>query len=424
MKRVLIITYYWPPSGGAGVQRWLKFAKYLPEMGWQPVIYTPSNPERPQVDESLMADVPAEAEIITQPIWEPYEAYRSLLGKKEKITAGFLSEEGPKTWKDRLAAWVRGNFFIPDARTFWVGPSVRYLREYLREHPVDAIVTTGPPHSMHLIGQRLKNDTGLPWLADFRDPWTNIDYYHDLNLSAIADRMHREQERKVLTRADAVLTVGHTLGEELKELGARRVEVITNGYDDADVAPETKRRSGRFTLAHIGTFTPSRNCPEVWQAVKDLIRDDPDFTTDFRLLLVGSVDHGVKQSIIDAGLEPYLEMTGQVPHSEVLRLQREAHALLLPINRTPNAKGILTGKLFEYLATGNPILAIGPTDGDVARILMQTHTGRTIPFGDHRSVYHTLQQWQSNRYRPTAVGVEAFSRKGLTRRLVEVLETL
>jgi glycosyltransferase involved in cell wall biosynthesis len=403
------------------VQRWLKFAKYLPQFGWQPVVYTPSDPERPQVDGSLMADVPPEAELITRPIWEPYDTYRSLLGKKEKITAGFLSEDGPKNWKDNFAAWVRGNLFIPDARTFWVGPSVRYLREYLKEHPVDAIATTGPPHSMHLIGMRLKSETGLPWIADFRDPWTNIDFYHELRLTAFADRIHRSLEHKVLARADVVLTVGHTLSEELRQLGAKKVEVITNGYDDADVAPVRERRAGRFTLAHIGTFTPSRNCPEVWRALADLVRDDPDFTTDFRLLLVGSVDHSVRQSILEAGLGPYLELTGQVSHAEVLRLQRDADALLLPINNTPNAKGILTGKLFEYLATGNPILAIGPTDGDLARILKETHTGRTLPYGDHRSVYHTLQQWQSSRYRPEPVGIDAFSRKGLTKRLVEVL---
>lgn len=421
---MLIITYYWPPTGGAGVQRWLKFAKYLPDFGWQPVVYTPENPERPQTDTSLLMDVPPQAEVVTQPIWEPYEAYRSLLGKKENITAGFLSEEGPKTWKDGLATWVRGNFFIPDARAFWVRPSVRFLLKYLKLHPVDAIVTTGPPHSMHLIGLKLKEETGLPWMADFRDPWTNIDYYHDLNLCPIADRMHRDLERKVLTRANVVLTVGHTLANELRQLGANKVEVITNGYDDADVAPGPVARAQKFTLAHIGTFTPSRNCPEVWKALALLVRDDPDFTHNFRLLLVGSVDHSVKQSIVEAGLANYLETTGQVPHAEVLRLQKEANALLLPINRTPNAKGILTGKLFEYLATGNPILAIGPKDGDVARILFETHTGRTVAYGDHRSIYHTLQEWQASGYRPTPVGVDRYSRKGLTNKLVEVLATL
>ncbi|HOP44190.1 MAG TPA: glycosyltransferase, partial [Flavobacteriales bacterium] len=237
MKRVLIVTYYWPPNGGAGVQRWLKFVKYLPQHGWQPVVYTPENPELVAEDPGLLDDVPREAEVIKRRISEPYGLYKRLTGRgvKEKVHTAFLSEEKREGWRDRMALWVRSNFFIPDARVGWVGPSVRFLKQYLREHPVDVIVTTGPPHSMHLIGLRLKRALGIRWVADFRDPWTNIDFYRQLKLSRSADRRHRRLEAEVLREADTVVAVGWTLADELRDLGAKRVEVITNGFDPADV---------------------------------------------------------------------------------------------------------------------------------------------------------------------------------------------
>ena len=200
MKRVLIISYYWPPSGGAGVQRWLKFVKYLRSFGWEPVVYTPENPEFPETDLSLAKDIPPGLEVIKQPIWEPYDTYKKLLGQKkeDKINAAFLSEKKKNSMLENFSVWVRGNFFIPDARKFWIRPSVKFLLNYLETNPVKAVISTGPPHSMHLIAMALAKKIKLPWLADFRDPWTNIDFYKDLRLSARADARHKKLEKKVL----------------------------------------------------------------------------------------------------------------------------------------------------------------------------------------------------------------------------------
>ena len=214
MKRVLIITYYWPPSGGSGVQRWLKMSKYLPDYDWQPVIYTTENAEYPIIDPSLEKDVPTDMEVIRRPIHEPYNFYKKFLGikKEETVKMGFIHEkEKKKGWKVNFSLWIRGNLFIPDARCGWVKPSVKYLKEYLKEHPVDAIISTGPPHSMHLIAMKLKEELGIPWIADFRDPWTEIDYYNDLHLTRCADRKHHRLEREVLTNliADIVAKKGN-----------------------------------------------------------------------------------------------------------------------------------------------------------------------------------------------------------------------
>ncbi len=221
MKRVLIITYYWPPNGGAGVQRWLKMAKYLPQHGWQPVIYTPSDPEVITADPGLEQEIPALVEVIKRPIIEPYTLYKRLTGRRkdDKVHLGFLKEEGKKSWREELAVWIRGNMFVPDARVWWVHPSVKFLEGYLRDHPVDAIVSTGPPHSMHLIALGLKKKfPQLRWIADWRDPWTNIDFYDQLKLTAWADRKHHRLEKEVITHADVNVVVGWTMAEELKAL--------------------------------------------------------------------------------------------------------------------------------------------------------------------------------------------------------------
>ena len=241
MKRVLIITYYWPPSGGSGVQRWVKFAKYLPKEGWQPVIYTPENPELTTIDKTLAAEIPPEAEIVKTRIFEPYGIYRKLMGKgsstdlKTLISAGSDGNEvnpvngGKKSWKQKLSLYIRGNFFIPDPRIMWVRPSVKFLKSYLKNHPVDAIVSTGPPQSMHLIGLELSKATGLPWLADFRDPWTKIFYFKHLELTPRSEAKHQALEKKVVDGATRVIAVSPMVKKDFEAITSTPVELITNG---------------------------------------------------------------------------------------------------------------------------------------------------------------------------------------------------
>lgn len=371
MKRVLIITYYWPPNGGAGVYRWLKLSKLLPEHGWQPVIYTPENPEVVADDPGLLKDVRADIEVVKRPITEPFNLYKRFTGRstKEKVQVGFLNEKKQGGWKEDLALWVRSNFFIPDARVWWVRPSVKFLKEYLREHPVDAIVTTGPPHSMHLIGLELKRALGVKWIADFRDPWTDIDFYAQLKLTSWADAKHKRLEGEVLREADQVLTVSWHWADDLRKLGAGNVEVVTNGYDPDDLPSPPEPVDEAFSLVHIGSLSPTRNAPELWAALKMICGEDPAFAAKFKLRFVGPVDHTIAESVEKAGLGAHLERTGRVTHEEAMREMQRARVLLLLVNDTPNLLGILPGKLFEYVSTGRPILGVGPTEGDVSRVL-------------------------------------------------------
>lgn len=422
MKRVLVITYYWPPSGSVGTHRWLKMCKYLPQQGWQPVVYTPSDPEMPSVDEGLLRDVRPDLEVIKRPITEPFHLYKRFTGKPRdaRLQTAFLREQGGGGWKEDLALWVRSNFFIPDARVWWVQPSIRHLTRYLRDHPVDVIVTTGSPHSLHLIGRALKRRLGIPWLADFRDPWTNIDFYGQLKLMRWADARHRALERAVLKEADGVLTVSWHWAEELRALGARDPQVITNGFDPADLPVPPAPVDERWSLVHVGSITATRDAPELWRALAARIARDVEFRERFVLRLVGGVDHRVLESMTRAGLLGHVERIGQVQHAEALREMQRARALLLPVNDTPNVMGFLPAKAFEYLSVGRPILAIAPRGADIERVCAG-HT--VVPRDDAQALQGAVDALFSAEA-PVPAPPQEFTRQALTERLARTLDDL
>jgi hypothetical protein len=429
-KKVLIITYYWPPGGGAGVQRWLKFAKYIGGFGWTPVIYTPSNGEMPVIDESLQADVPDGVEVIRRPIWEPYSVYKKFVGASanEKINTGFLTEKKKPGMAQKLSVWIRGNLFIPDARCFWISPSVKFLKNYLTKNHVDAIVSTGPPHSMHLIAHKLSTDLGIPWLADFRDPWTNIDYYRDLMLSPASDRKHHRLESMVVRDASRVVVIGNTMKKEFEAQFGRKIDVVTNGYDESDVPKVELIRPSKFILAHIGTLVKSRNPAALWSALRSVITDHPHIEPDLEIRLIGKVDISVRESLAEYSLMDHTVFVDYLPHDKVVLEQRNAEILLLLLNDTPNAKGILTGKMFEYMASGRNILCTGPVDGDAAAILGETGSGQCFNFTDEAGIRDFIvkaySDWKSGSRKTIASGVEAYSRRNLAGKMASILDEI
>jgi len=429
MKKVLIITYYWPPSGGAGVQRWLKFVKYLRDFGWEPVIYTPENPESPASDPTLENDIPIGITILKTPIWEPYSVYKKFVGRKkdDKIKAGFLSEKERPSITEDISVWVRGNFFIPDARKFWVKPSIKTLTKYVRQNPVDAMVSTGPPHSMHLIALGLKQKLNMPWLADFRDPWTNIDFYHDLKLTRHSDRKHHSLEKQVVGSADRVVVIGNGMAEDLNNIHNRKYDIITNGYDDKS-EDKPLGIDTSFSIAHIGSMVKTRNPEILWKALSEIISDNNVFGEDLEIKLIGQVDFSVRQLIQSYKLEEFTTFTEYLSHEDVRKVQSQSQVLLLLINNTPNAKLVVTGKIFEYMNSGRPILCIGPKDGDAAHILSETQTGNTIDYNDVETLKTQILTYY-NRYKKGNLqsegkNTEKYSRKNLTKKLAEILDEI
>lgn len=379
MKKVLLITYYWPPSGGSGVQRWLNFTKYLPDFGIEPTVYTISNPLYAIEDFSLQT--PKGIKVIRQSIWEPYRMASVFSGKNMKETSsGFLDQS--KSVKTRIVNYIRANYFIPDARKFWVKPSVKFLKRYLVENNIDTIITSGPPHSLHLIGLQLQESLNIKWIADFRDPWTQIDYFQNLPFTKRALQKHFDLEREVAQKADVVLVVGKTMGDYYAAFN-KRVYVISNGFETVENQSKIALTK-EFSLTHIGLLNADRNSDLFWEVIRELIDENAEFKAAVLVQLIGKVADEVKQSIEKYQLNEVVTFINYLPHNEVLNYQKASQVLLLLVNRVPSAKGIITGKIFEYLLANRPILAIGPLDGDLAEVLNKTNAGKIVDF-DHKS---------------------------------------
>jgi len=426
-KKLLIITYYWPPAGGPGVQRWLKFVKYLPDFGIEPIVYIPENPTYPIIDKQLLKEVSSDVVILKQKIKEPYQL-AALFSKKntQKISSGIIPNKKKQGLIQRLLLWVRGNLFIPDARVLWVKPSVAYLKEYIQQHQIETIVTTGPPHSLHLIGLQLKAQLNVQWVADFRDPWTTIGYHKDLNLSPKAEQKHKQLERSVLQKADLILVTSPTTQKEFQALTQQPIEVITNGYDVEKVVK--KPLDQKFTLAHIGSLLSERNPKVLWKVLRELCEENPQFKADFQLKLIGKVSQEVLETLEDFQLNTHINNLGYLSHLEAVTEQRTSQVLLIIEIDRLDTRCIIPGKLFEYMVSERPIIGIGPKESDFATIVKETNTGEFFEYSEEERLkkvlltyYHLYLEKNLNVF---PVGLQQYSRKSLTEKLVRILQKI
>ena len=427
MKKVLIITYYWPPAGGPGVQRWLKFVKYLPDFRIEPIIYCPDNPNYPITDTSLLADVNSELTVLKTPINEPYKwAQLFSKSKTSDLSKGLISNQKKQSVLEKLLLFIRGNFFIPDARVSWVRPSESFLSDYITEHQIDTIITTGPPHSLHLIGLKLKQKHNLKWVADFRDPWTQIGYHKKLKLSSFAQKKHKKLEAAVLQTADELLVTSLKTKTIFLELTSTPITVLTNGFDfeiTNDITLDSK-----FTVSHIGSLLEGRNPAVLWTVFSNLIKESDAFASAFQLNLIGSVSTEVMDAVRIYGLENYINTIGYIPHNEVLEYQKKTQLLLLIEEDSKETEYIIPGKLFEYMASKRPIIAIGPQASDIEKILNQTRSGTYFRY-DEKEALRTLllehfKAYQTQQLNVDSKGLEAYSRKSLTQQLAKILFAL
>ena len=423
-KKILIITYYWPQAGGPGVQRWLKFVKYLPDFGIQPIVYVPENPSYPIIDENLISEVSEKAIIIRQPIFEPY-AFAAFFSKNKtkKISSGIIPNSKKQSFLDKMLLWIRGNVFIPDARVLWVKPSVSFLEKYIQENNIETIITSGPPHSLHLIGLELKQKCTINWLADFRDPWTTIGYHKALKLSSFAAKKHKKLEHKVLNSADVIIVTSETTKTEFQAITAKPIQVITNGYDAENI--EKQKLDTKFSLAHIGSLLSERNPTFLWQCLSELIQENSIFEAIFELKLIGAISPEVVETINDFGLSKYVNNLGYVSHREALIQQRKSQVLILIEINSEDTKSIIPGKLFEYMVSERPIIGIGPEGADFSKIIKETNTGVFVNYAEKEKLKSTLIQFfdafLEGNLSTNAVGLQHYSRQNLTKKLVEIL---
>lgn len=421
--KVLIITYYWVPAGGSGVQRWLKFVKYLRDFGIEPVIFTVDNPNYPITDISLEKEVPEGIEIIKNPIWEPNDILSIFKKKETKTSAGFLNPN--PSFVGKVLQYIRANYFIPDARKFWIKPSVKAIKKQLSEKNIDTIITTGPPHSLHLIGLQLKKELGIKWIADFRDPWTDIDYFHQLPLTKSSIEKHQKLEQEVLKNADVSLVVGKTMKANYDAF-SKNIQVITNGFDtETKINSEEIQLDKQFSITHIGLMNADRNPVILWKVLAELSAEIVGFSEDLEIKLIGSIADHVAIELNKYSFKNITKIK-YVPHSEVKIHQQKAQVLLLAINKVPSAKGIITGKIFEYLQAKRPILAIGPEDGDLAAIIESTNSGSIIDFDDaiklKKTVLNLYEEYKKETLVVNSRGIDKYHRKELTKQLANIIK--
>ncbi|MFD2587194.1 glycosyltransferase family 4 protein [Croceitalea marina] len=423
MQKILIIAYYWPPAGGPGVQRWLKFVKYLRDFDIEPIVYVPENPNYPINDSSLEAEIPEGIKILKQPIFEPYKLAAIFSKKKtQRISSGIIQKRKKQSFLEKVLLWIRGNLFIPDARKYWVKPSVKFLSDFIEKEDIKTVITTGPPHSIHLIGLGLKRQKSISWITDFRDPWTTIGYHKKLKLTKSSRQKHKELEKLVLSTADKIVVTSNNTKKEFEKLTNKPIQVITNGYDGAVVKTELDKK---FSIAHIGSLLTDRNPEVLWKVLGELTKENEAFKEALEVRLVGVVGKEVFASLKQHGLASFVDELGYLAHTEVLELQPKSQILLLLEINSAETRGILPGKLFEYLNAKRPILAIGPEGWEAAEIIKETDSGLGLVSNDESALKNVLLEWfelyQKGELRLNPKGIEKYSRKQLTQQLANFI---
>ncbi len=433
MKKVLVITYYWPPSGGPGVQRILKFVQYLPQYGWQPVVLTVQQGEYPELDASLQAHVAPDLELYRTRTAEPYALYRLFVtrGKSGKIPTFVLTEQNNQNVLSKMAATIRGNLFIPDAKIGWIPFAVHKALNIISKNEIQLIFSTSPPQSVNLIAGKVSGKSGICWIADMRDPWTDIFYYHQLKRFRWARKLDLHLEKTILSTASAIVTVSPHLKEVIEKKIPVAFRVIPNGFDEADFTESvTRAPSEHFRILHTGHLAGNQNPESLWKVLYSLCTENEKFREAVQLEFYGSIHSQIIRSLQGYKLTEYARFNPYVSHDKIVEVMRDASLLYFVIPECSYSKGILTSKLFDYIGARRPVLGIGPPDGDAASILNEVGFGGVCDYDDERGIKKRILElfrlWQEKGF--TAVSPSdsylKYSRRYQTEQLAAIFNEI
>jgi glycosyltransferase involved in cell wall biosynthesis len=433
-RRVLFISYYFPPSGGSGVQRPLKFVKYLPRHGWEPVVLTVKpDTSFPARDENLSREIPEETEVHRTKMLDPYVLYRKIAGSG----GGPVDVETVARW-DHLPArarWmsrIRAALFVPDARIGWWPFAVPAARRIHESNPVDVVFSTGPPFTTHLIGKTVARRIRRPWVADYRDPWTRALFYPPR--PGAVRKLDRWLEGRCLRRARRNVVVVPTMVDEFLadhvDLDRGTFDVISNGFDPEDFENVSPQKEEKWTVVHSGSLFANRRPETFFKVMRDLLEENPERKETMRLVFVGRMDSETRLALGKPPLAHIVDDRGYVPHTESVAWLRRGHLLLLPVGSGPEVKHLATGKIFEYLASGTPLLALAPP-GEASRIIQETGTGFTVDPGDEAGIREILLRSYDAHQKRRLITTErdegeiaSYSRAALTERLSGILNEI
>ena len=420
MKKVLIISYYWPPNAGVGCRRWVNYSHFLKKKGLEPILYVPENPDYTNNDNGYQ-DKLENIYTLKNKIWEPFSFYKKFLNKKN-INPGVLIDSN-KGFKNKFGKWIRANFFIPDARAFWVNSSIKYLSNFLKDNPVDAIISTGPPHSMHLIALNLKKQFNLKWIADFRDPWTDIEYFDKLNFFNDSKKRHIKLEKEVLRKADLVLTVSESWADRFKELGAKKVEFLFNGFDEKEY-PINISQKKNFRIGHFGLYNELRDHNAFWKAINNIIKYNKVFADNLELFFAGPIYSGFDENLKKFELYKYFNYREWLSHKEVLKEMVQTDLLLITHSNTQDVNGRLPAKFFEYLGSKKPLLAIGNKQSDLSKLILNLNCGTFLDFKDTKGIEKALIKYFNDNTQNENKDFSLFSWGIQSNKLIKILNSL
>lgn len=422
MKKVLIITYYWPPAGGPGVQRVLKFVKYLPQFGWEPIVLTVKNGEFPAIDQSLEKDIPVNCTVYKAKSLEPFALYKKFIGKNDdnEIPTFVLNKNKSDSFKDKLAKWIRLNFFIPDAKIGWIPFAVSDGIKIINKHNIDLIFSSSPPHSVNIVGKKISQKSGLFWVADYRDPWTDA-FWHEggSNRNYFSHKIDSILEKSCLARANTISTVSESLIKLFERKAKNDYMLLPNGFDSDDFNNIINSSSQKFRIHYIGYLGKDQKINNFLEAIISLPKE---LIQKIEINFYGNIHQTIIDKIDSLALKNVIKINPYVSHKDAVNIMKNSELLLLVIPDVRKNALIVTGKLFEYLATENYILGIGPTDSDVIKILNKTKCGEMFNYSDdlNKVLTRQIQKWENGQQ--ISVNSEAlqnYSRKALASQLAE-----
>lgn len=428
MKKILIITYYWSPAGGAAIQRILKFVQYMVKYDYQPIILTVKKGEYQAFDTGLEKLIPNSCLVFKTGIREPGGLYKRFVGMKqnEPIPDSVLTEK-KISWKKKLANWIRLNLFIPDAKIGWKPYAVKQGGKIISKYHPDIIFSSSPPPTVHLIAKTLSKKYGIKWVADFRDPWTNIHYYNQLPKNKLSQLIDKYLEKAVLKTADKITVVNKDFFDEIDN---NKEVVIPNGFDSSDFPENLPNvRNDKFTIRWTGSYKPRQYLDSFFDALKEMILQ-MNMQNSFRLEFIGNADPNVKSKIINKNLPFEINFKDFVEHEKIIKSILQSDMLLLVIGVSDRAPHILSTKIFEYLLSHKPIVAFGPKNGAADKLLQKTKSGRLYDYDNEKSAVNFIKEqiinWRNNKvYKDyNEKEINKYERKVLTKKLIKVFEEI
>lgn len=419
---MLIISYYWPPSGGPGVQRWLKFVKYLPEFNIEPILFIPKNANYPLLDKSLSDDVNKDLKVIQFPITE-ISGFLPKFKFLNSVRSGNISKPHNQSLLQKIIFFIRGNLFIPDMKIFWKSSSVNFLSDYLPKNNIDTIITTGPPHSVHLIGLELKRKLNINWISDFRDPWVKLNYLNRFHLLPFSRKSHISLRNKVLINSNAVIVTSERLKDLFSNITSN-IYKITNGFD---YIIKENNLDNKFSISHIGSLYPERNPKFLWDSLEELF--EGSFKKDLQINFIGNTSEKIKKELSRRKFHNHVRFYDYVDYNRALELMCSSQALLMIEVNDEESSYAIPGKLFDYLNSKRPIISIGPNISEVSEILNNTNSGRFFNYHDKRNLKLYINKLYKSYKNGTNIisdksKIDMFKRINLTKKLSEVIVTV